>query len=78
VTESLTGESPMVTLHAEISDDADRQQVLTAILSRLRERLGVEHDTVKMEHGPCADPGAADDCHDSSASIEHGHEGHSH
>jgi cobalt-zinc-cadmium efflux system protein len=30
---SLTGESPMVTLHAEISEDADRQQVLTAILS---------------------------------------------
>jgi cobalt-zinc-cadmium efflux system protein len=75
---SLTGESPMVTLHAEISDDADRPQVLTAILSRLRETLGVEHATVQMEHGPCADPDAADDCHDSSVSIEHGHEGHSH
>jgi cobalt-zinc-cadmium efflux system protein len=75
---SLTGESPMVTLHAEISEDADRQHVLTAILSRLREGLGIEHATVQMEHGSCADAGAADDCHDSSASIEHGHEAHSH
>ena len=69
---SLTGESPMVTLHAEISNDADRQHVLTAILSRLRERLGIQHATVQMEHGPCADAGAADDCHDSSKSIELG------
>ena len=73
---SLTGESPMVTLHAEISGEADRQQVLMAILSRLRERLGVEHATVQVEHGPCADPGEGDDCHGSSASSRHGHEGH--
>jgi cobalt-zinc-cadmium efflux system protein len=64
---SLTGESAMVTLHAEISEDADREQVLTAILSRLRERLGVEHATVQMEHGRCAAPGKPDDCHDSLA-----------
>jgi cobalt-zinc-cadmium efflux system protein len=61
---SLTGESPIVTLHAELSDDADRQQVLTAILSRLRERMGIEHATVQIEYGPCASPGASDDCHD--------------
>ena len=73
---SLTGESPMVTLHAEISEDADREHVLTAILNRLRERLGVEHATVQMEHGPCAAPG--DDCHDSLAAVEHRHEGHRH
>jgi cobalt-zinc-cadmium efflux system protein len=66
---SLTGENPMVTLHAEISDDADRQQILTAILSRLRERLGIQHATVQMEHGPCADAGAADACHDSSRDV---------
>jgi cobalt-zinc-cadmium efflux system protein len=74
---SLTGESPMVTLHAEISHDADREQVLTAILSRL-ERLGVKHATVQMEHGPCAAPGKPDDCHDSLASIEHSSDGHRH
>ena len=61
---SLTGESPIVTLHAELSDDADRQQVLTAILNRLRERMGIEHATVQIECGPCASPVAADDCHD--------------
>jgi cobalt-zinc-cadmium efflux system protein len=75
---SLTGESPMVTLHAEISEDADRQQVLTAILSRLRERLGIEHATVQIEYGPCVAPGAPDDCHDPSATMKRNHEGHSH
>jgi cobalt-zinc-cadmium efflux system protein len=73
---SLTGESPMVTLHAKISDDADREHVLTAILNRLREGLGVEHATVQMEHGPCAAPG--DDCHDSLASVDPRHAGHGH
>ncbi len=73
---SLTGESPIITLHAEIIDGADRQQVLTTILSRLRERLGIEHATVQIEHGPCAAPGAPDDCHGSSTPIEHGRGGH--
>jgi cobalt-zinc-cadmium efflux system protein len=50
---SLTGESPIVTLHAELSDEADRQQVLAAILNRLRERLNIEHATVQIEYGPC-------------------------
>jgi hypothetical protein len=66
---SLTGESPMVTVHAEISDHADREQVLTAILSRLCEGLGVEHATVQMVHGPCAAPGKPDHCHDSLAQL---------
>ena len=38
-------------------------RVLTAILKRLRERLGIEHATVQIECGPCASPGASDDCH---------------
>jgi cobalt-zinc-cadmium efflux system protein len=75
---SLTGESPIVTLHAAISDDADRQHVLTAILDRLRQRLGIEHATVQVERGPCADANAADDCHDSSSRLNLGHEGHGH
>jgi hypothetical protein len=65
-------------LHAEISDGTDRQQVLTAIVARLRERLGIEHATVQIEEGHCAAPGTPDDCHDSSASIEHWHEGQNH
>jgi cobalt-zinc-cadmium efflux system protein len=67
---SLTGESPMVTLHAELSDGADRQQVLAAILIRLREGFGIQHATVQIEYGPCAAPGAPDDCHDASASVK--------
>jgi cobalt-zinc-cadmium efflux system protein len=72
---SLTGEIPIVTLHAELFEGADRQQVLTVVLSRLRERFGVEHATVQIEDGVCAAPGKADDCHDSSGSTELSHEG---
>jgi cobalt-zinc-cadmium efflux system protein len=74
---SLTGDTPIVTLHAELSAEADRQQVLMAILGRLRERLGIEHATVQIEYGPCAAPGTGDDCHDPSTS-RHTLEGHAH
>jgi cobalt-zinc-cadmium efflux system protein len=73
---SLTGESPIVTLHAELGEGADRPQVLTAVLSRLRERFDVEHATVQMEDGACAAPGKPDDCHEASRSTEEDHEGH--
>jgi cobalt-zinc-cadmium efflux system protein len=76
---SLTGDSPIVTLHAELSEGADRRQVLTSVLGRLRERFGVEHATVQMEeYGPCAAPGKPDDCHDSSASNKQSDDGHNH
>ena len=63
---SLTGESPIVTLHAELFEGADRQQVLTVVVSRLRERFGVEHATVQIEEGACVEPGTRDDCHGAS------------
>jgi len=53
---SLTGEAPIVTLHATVTAGAERQATLAAILARLRERFGVEHATIQMEEGSCADP----------------------
>ncbi|HTK97059.1 MAG TPA: cation diffusion facilitator family transporter [Pseudomonadales bacterium] len=58
---SLTGEAPIVTLHAQLFEHADRQQTLAVILENLGTRFGVEHATVQIEEGPCAAPN--DDCH---------------
>lgn len=69
---SLTGASPIVTLHAELIAGTDRQRALGQILERLRERFGITHATVQIEEGGCADP--ADDCHDSGNK----HAGHEH
>jgi len=52
---SLTGEKPMMTLHAELRDGADRDVTLRAIQLRLRERFGVDHVTVQIEQSGCAD-----------------------
>ncbi len=45
----------VMTLHAHVRDDADREQVLRTILSICHERFGVSHVTVQIEHGRCAD-----------------------
>jgi cobalt-zinc-cadmium efflux system protein len=44
-----------MTLHANVRDDADPEQVLHTIVSVCRERFGVAHVTVQIEHGRCAD-----------------------
>lgn len=62
---SLTGEAPIVTLHAQLFDNVDRQQTLAVILERLAGRFGVEHATVQIEEGDCAAPN--DDCHEGVA-----------
>ena len=60
---SLTGETPIVTLHADCDDEADRQVVLETVTGTLRRRFGIEHVTVQIEHGECVD--AEDvDCHE--------------
>lgn len=55
---SLTDERPVVTLHAVLRENTDRDRVLIDIRSTLRERFGVEHATVQIELTPCED----DDC----------------
>src|SRR5579872_4193481 len=55
---SITGEQPVVTLHADLAIGAERRQVTNAIHSRLRERLNIEHTTVQTEEeGDCETPG---------------------
>jgi len=54
---SLTPERALLTLHATVRPGADRERVLAAIQSCLRDRFGMEHATVQIETGPCADAG---------------------
>ncbi|MBT5415710.1 MAG: cation transporter [Rhodospirillaceae bacterium] len=52
---SLTGERPIVTLHASIPTDANADRVLRAIHAVLDERFGLRHATIQLETGPCPD-----------------------
>jgi cobalt-zinc-cadmium efflux system protein len=45
----------VMTLHAHVRDDANGEQVLRTVLSICRERFGVSHVTVQIEHGDCTD-----------------------
>lgn len=45
----------VMTLHAHVRDDANAEQVLHTILAVCRERFGLFHVTVQIEHGRCAD-----------------------
>jgi cobalt-zinc-cadmium efflux system protein len=60
---SLTGERAMLTLHATLQDGADRHAALTAVMQRLQDRFGVDHATVQIEEGECADAESEEDCH---------------
>lgn len=52
---SLSEERAMVTLHARIDGNANPEAAIRAIKARLLERFGVDHSTVEIERGPCAD-----------------------
>lgn len=52
--------SRMATLHARLCEGADAQAGLVAIKRELRERFAIDHATVEIELGECAD--RADDC----------------
>ncbi len=54
---SLTGEAPVVTLHATLEASADQQAALRGILERLRDRHAITHATVQLERGQCLDEG---------------------
>jgi cobalt-zinc-cadmium efflux system protein len=45
----------VMTLHAHVRSDAYGEHVLQTIVSVCRERFGVDHVTVQIEHGRCAD-----------------------
>jgi cobalt-zinc-cadmium efflux system protein len=46
---SLTPEQPLVTLHALVADDADRDEVLFAVKTLLRSRFRLAHADVQLE-----------------------------
>jgi cobalt-zinc-cadmium efflux system protein len=52
---SITQERQMVTLHACVEDDREGDQMVKAIKQRLRARFGLDHATIEIEHGVCAD-----------------------
>ena len=58
--------SRMATLHARLCEGADAQAGLIAIKRELRERFAIEHATVEIELGECADHASGcepDDAH---------------
>jgi len=46
---SLTSDKPVVTLHAVVSDDANRDNVLAALQAALAETFGLAHATIQLE-----------------------------
>jgi cobalt-zinc-cadmium efflux system protein len=55
---SITQERRMVTLHACVEEDRDGDEMVKAIKQRLHARFGLDHATVEIEHGVCADAAA--------------------
>jgi len=54
---SMTGERPTITLHANLAPGTRHHEAITAIHTRLGERLNVEHTTVQIEEeGDCVTP----------------------
>jgi cobalt-zinc-cadmium efflux system protein len=52
---SITQERQMVTLHACVEDDREGDQMVKAMKQRLHARFGLDHATIEIEHGVCAD-----------------------
>jgi cobalt-zinc-cadmium efflux system protein len=52
---SLTPSQSLVTLHAEVSEGADRDAVLRQIKLVLKQRFAIAHTTIQLEAAGCAD-----------------------
>jgi len=52
---SITQSRRMVTLHATIRGTAESDKVVKAIKARLKEKFGLDHATIEIEHETCAD-----------------------
>lgn len=52
---SLTPGHSLVTLHAQLTPDADAHVALAGIRTRLASRFGVGHATIQIEPGECVD-----------------------
>jgi len=54
---SLTPEHPLLTLHADVSDQRQGDSALSKIKTILRDRFHISHSTIQIETGKCADHG---------------------
>lgn len=52
---SITQSRRMVTLHALIGNAEDSDEVVKAIKARLKDKFGLDHATIEIEHETCAD-----------------------
>jgi cobalt-zinc-cadmium efflux system protein len=52
---SMTTERPLLTLHARVTETADRDAVLTSVQEFLVERYGIGHTTIQIERTICDD-----------------------
>ena len=52
---SLDGRRSMITLHARVTDAATGPAIVARIKARLHEKHGIDHATIEIEHGDCAD-----------------------
>ena len=52
---SITQSRRMVTLHACVGEGAHSDRIVRDIKVRLTERFGLDHATVEIERGECAD-----------------------
>jgi cobalt-zinc-cadmium efflux system protein len=55
---SLTEDRRLMTLHARVCQSTPPERVAAAIKARLKQRFGVVHATVEIEHRDCADAAA--------------------
>lgn len=52
---ALTGERPMLTLHAAVDDTTDALSTVNRIKAVLSDSFGIAHSTVQIERGDCPD-----------------------
>ncbi|WP_182086065.1 cation diffusion facilitator family transporter [Aureimonas sp. ME7] len=71
----LTPKRRAATLHAALTDGADGPETVRAIKAELKAAFGIEHATIEIERGICAD----DDAHSACAGgHDHGTHDHDH
>jgi cobalt-zinc-cadmium efflux system protein len=52
---SLTSRRPLLTLHANVCEGADHDEVLASIKRFLEIKFRIDHSTIQLEPGACAD-----------------------
>jgi len=52
---ALTAQKPLLTLHAQVSDQSDIARTTADIKTELLETFGIDHSTIQVELGDCPD-----------------------